>query len=483
MSASRRALLCWTAGVSPAPVVRELGLPLGPGGRIEVDADHARGGHDNVWAIGDAAAVPDPAKRRQAPPPAHRPARAPPGSAWWPRTSPPRSAAARPQPFRYQTLGVFVDMGQHKAVATMLGVRLRGFPAWFAARTYHLAMMPGLARKVRLAADWTVGLFFGRASAELGQLGHPPVLSGDAPKSAARDPVSVLSFREGRAATCGRLRAGRGRPGRVRARSAGCCPSSTSARPTTCDDALGAPAAAARVHRRPSRRRVRGLRGRRRAGRLRARRPLRRDGRADRAVGRAVARGAGSRGGPARALLARVARPRSWAASWSAIGRPADLTLYTDFGVMPVSGHWHMRHRTRGVHRAPLPGDRRAAEPTVHALTPDARGRGVEAAGAARHRPRAPAAARVLRPHAHLPGHRRRTGAATGLCWVSSEGEIGPAVGEEPAPPGAGGARGARPRRQVAGAGERQRLLHDRLAGGCSTACAGSASASTGRAG
>jgi NADH dehydrogenase len=47
-----------------------------------------------------------------------------------------------------------------------------------------------MARRVRLAADWTVGLFFGRASVELGQLGHPPSLgdyldevpqSGEAP--------------------------------------------------------------------------------------------------------------------------------------------------------------------------------------------------------------------------------------------------------------------------------------------------------------
>jgi NADH dehydrogenase len=67
-------------------------------------------------------------------------------------------------------------MGQHQAVATMLGLRLRGFPAWFAARTYHLAMMPGVARRLRLMADWTVGLLFGRAAAELGQLGHPPSL-------------------------------------------------------------------------------------------------------------------------------------------------------------------------------------------------------------------------------------------------------------------------------------------------------------------
>jgi len=132
-------------------------------------------GTDNVWAIGDAAAVPDPAKRRRAPSPqtcqhAIRQGR---------RVGSNVAAVLsgrRTQPFRYRTLGVFVDLGQKKAVATVLGLRLRGFPAWFAARTYHLAMMPGVARRLRLGIDWAVGLFFGRASAELGQLGHPPSL-------------------------------------------------------------------------------------------------------------------------------------------------------------------------------------------------------------------------------------------------------------------------------------------------------------------
>jgi NADH dehydrogenase len=171
-------LLCWTAGVRPAPVVERLGLPLGPGGRIEVDDTMRVPSFPNVWAIGDAAAVPDPAKHRRSPSPptcqhAIRQGR---------RVAENAVAAlggGRPKPFRYRTLGVFVDMGQHKAVATVLGVRLRGFLAWFAARSYHLAMMPGLERKVRLGADWTVGLFFGRASAELGQLGHPAALEDD----------------------------------------------------------------------------------------------------------------------------------------------------------------------------------------------------------------------------------------------------------------------------------------------------------------
>ena len=38
-------------------------------------------------------------------------------------------------------------------------------------------MMPGVRRRARLVADWTVGLLFGRDSSELGQLGHPPPLA------------------------------------------------------------------------------------------------------------------------------------------------------------------------------------------------------------------------------------------------------------------------------------------------------------------
>ena len=168
-------LVCWTAGVRTPGIVRQLGLPLTTGDRIETDATMRVTGWDNVWAIGDAAAVPDPAQRRRAPAPqtcqhAIREGRVV-GS-----NVAAVLAGRRPRPLRYRTLGVFVDMGQHKAVATVLGLRLRGFPAWFAARSYHLAMMPGMARRVRIGFDWAVGLVFGRASAELGQLGHPPAL-------------------------------------------------------------------------------------------------------------------------------------------------------------------------------------------------------------------------------------------------------------------------------------------------------------------
>ena len=171
--------VCWTAGVMPAPVVGKLGLPLGDDGRIQADARMRVAGRENVWAIGDAAAVPDPAgKGKPSPPTAQHGLRQ--GRVVADNVA--ASIAGRPlRKFRYRTLGVFVDMGQHQAVAIMLGIRLRGFPAWFAARTYHLMAMPGVGRRLRLMTDWTVGLFFGRASAELGALGHPVPLADEAP--------------------------------------------------------------------------------------------------------------------------------------------------------------------------------------------------------------------------------------------------------------------------------------------------------------
>ena len=169
--------LCWTAGVKPPALVQQLGLPLHPSGRIDVDATLRVKGRDNVWAVGDSAAVPDPAKGYDGicPPTAQHSMRQGKLAA--------ENVAAtlgngKVGKFRYKTLGVFVDMGRNEAVATMVGIKLRGFPAWFAARTYHLLLMPGNARRARLVFDWTIGLIFGRSSSELGQLGHPPDLKG-----------------------------------------------------------------------------------------------------------------------------------------------------------------------------------------------------------------------------------------------------------------------------------------------------------------
>lgn len=165
----------WTAGVKPHPVVARLGLPLGVGGRLDVDATMRVRGHENVWAIGDAAAVPDPARKGQpSPPTAQHAIRQ--GRRVARNVAAELGVGGQVKPFTYKTRGVFVDMGRHQAVASTMGIKWRGFPAWFLARTYHLANMPGTKRKLRLVVDWTVSLLFSRDTSELGQLGHPPEL-------------------------------------------------------------------------------------------------------------------------------------------------------------------------------------------------------------------------------------------------------------------------------------------------------------------
>lgn len=165
----------WTAGVRPHPVLAQFGLALDDRGRLPTDKYLQVAGRDDVWAIGDAAGVPDPAKRRKeaAPPTAQHATRE--GKVVADNVAAAIGVGSR-RPFRYRTLGVFVDMGRGKAVASTVGLRWRGRVAWWLARTYHLALMPGWGRRARLLVDWNIGLMFGRDTAELGQLGHAEAL-------------------------------------------------------------------------------------------------------------------------------------------------------------------------------------------------------------------------------------------------------------------------------------------------------------------
>jgi NADH dehydrogenase len=159
--------LVWTAGVKPQPVVAKLGLPLDERGRIVSDEFLQVAGHANVWAIGDCAAVPDPARKgAPCPPTAQHAIRQ--GRVAARNVAAAIGGGGRKRRFRYKTKGVFVDMGRREAVAMTGQVTWSGTPAWILARTYHLAMMPGVGRRARLLVDWNIGLLFGRDTAELG---------------------------------------------------------------------------------------------------------------------------------------------------------------------------------------------------------------------------------------------------------------------------------------------------------------------------
>jgi NADH:ubiquinone reductase (H+-translocating) len=168
----------WTAGVKPSPAVSRLGLPLDRGGRVMVDRTMRVDGHEHVWAIGDCAAVPDPARQGQAcPPTAQHAIRQ---GRLVARNVVAMLGNGKVRRFRYRTKGVVAELGHNEAVALTLGVRWRGLPAWFIARTYHLLLMPGVGRKLRLLVDWNVALLFGRDTSAPGRLGSPtPLQEGD----------------------------------------------------------------------------------------------------------------------------------------------------------------------------------------------------------------------------------------------------------------------------------------------------------------
>ena len=132
----------------PAKVELQEGKRLTTDGSMTVAA--------GVFAVGDAAAVPD-------------------GRGG---ISPPTAQAAIAQgrylgdhllalvegeivkPFRYKTKGELVSLGHRNAVGIVFGVGVSRWPVWFLWRSYYLLQLPTLLRKIRVALDWTLDLVF-----------------------------------------------------------------------------------------------------------------------------------------------------------------------------------------------------------------------------------------------------------------------------------------------------------------------------------
>jgi NADH dehydrogenase len=171
--------IVWTAGVAPHPSLKALNLPLTEQGKVDVDDYMRVRGLDGVWAIGDCAAVPDPnaGRERPCPPTAQHAVRQGPVVAH--NIACELGVATKPRRFDYEAKAAFVNLGRYKAVGQIGNRRFRGFPAWWLARSYHMSQVPGIARKIRAVADWTVGLPFSRDVAEVGSIGHPRPLSDE----------------------------------------------------------------------------------------------------------------------------------------------------------------------------------------------------------------------------------------------------------------------------------------------------------------
>ena len=150
----------WTAGVKPSPLLEATDLPLDERGRLVCHADLRVVGVPDAWGAGDCTAVPDLTN---------------PGAF----CSPSAQHAVRqakvladnviavmrgfdPVDYRHKHNGSVASLGLYKGVAQVKGIRIKGFPAWFLHRTYHMSKVPTLRRKVAVVTDWTIAFLFKR---------------------------------------------------------------------------------------------------------------------------------------------------------------------------------------------------------------------------------------------------------------------------------------------------------------------------------
>lgn len=155
--------LIWCVGVRPDPLVDQIGLKT-ERGRLVVDEYLTVPGHPEVYAVGDATAVPE----------LTRPGELTPMTAQHAQRQGRRAAyniaasygQGRRRPYKHHDLGFLVDLGGTQAAANPVGVPLAGLSAKVVTRGIHLLALPG--NRTRTTADWLLDAALSRRVVQLG---------------------------------------------------------------------------------------------------------------------------------------------------------------------------------------------------------------------------------------------------------------------------------------------------------------------------
>lgn len=141
----------WAAGVRASPAAEWLDAAADRAGRVIVGSDLAAPGADNVFVIGDTAAVID-ANGKAVPgiaPAAKQQGR-----------HAARAIAARllaqrdPGRFRYRSFGNLATIGRKCAVVDLGWLRLSGLPAWLLWSAAHIYFLIGFRNRLIVCANW-----------------------------------------------------------------------------------------------------------------------------------------------------------------------------------------------------------------------------------------------------------------------------------------------------------------------------------------
>jgi NADH dehydrogenase len=171
--------LMWCVGVRPDPLAADIGNCTDQG-RILVDEYLGVPGQPDVFAAGDAAAVPDLTR------PGEYTAMTAQHAVRQGKLAGRNVAASlrgrKPRRYKHHDLGFVVDLGAGQAAANPLRIPLSGFPAKMVTRGYHLLSMPG--NRIRTATEWLMDYAVGRQTVQLGLVRGPNVpLDSESPET------------------------------------------------------------------------------------------------------------------------------------------------------------------------------------------------------------------------------------------------------------------------------------------------------------
>jgi NADH dehydrogenase len=157
--------VAWVTGVTAAPLIQTLGLPTEKG-RLKVQTDLQVPEYPDVFAAGDAAAVPDVTQPGKITPPTAQHATR------QGKVLADNIAASlgrgKKRDYKHRNMGLVVDLGPHKAVANPLNIPLSGYPAKIVTRGYHLYAIPRGVNRWAVSLAYLTDMLFTRSVVSLG---------------------------------------------------------------------------------------------------------------------------------------------------------------------------------------------------------------------------------------------------------------------------------------------------------------------------
>src|SRR5918995_4767015 len=149
----------WTAGNRPNMAIQDFGLPFDVRTGVQVDLTLRVEGHDNIWSIGDCAAVQDVRQEDGAIVPPTAQAAIQEGHLVAKNVIKTIDGEDDLGEFKYKPIGQLVELGSDFAVNEVMGVRFTGVIAAVFWRMTYLVRLNSPQSKIRVAADWIFGLF------------------------------------------------------------------------------------------------------------------------------------------------------------------------------------------------------------------------------------------------------------------------------------------------------------------------------------